>query len=224
MSVDFLNLEQYPAIMERVNSFFYSDKCLPDQVFKRPYRFYLTREFDGGAMLDLLQILQKHHSPLVNDTILLSVLDPHPIDYFYKHFGKINAFIFDGGMTEQDYGAMRRLSPGNAADAIGTGMEIEVYIPSSGSWALWGEHGREMNVLGLDDPALVSTLVEEVGYWMDAENAITDGFASSPFEIRNQKALEIFRPALIENYGTRADLEAKLGKKIQYPWELEEEH
>jgi len=61
----------------------------------------------------------------------LSVLDPDPINYFYKHFQKINAFYFKADITENEYYDIRWRSPGNPADAIMFNTDIETYIPSS---------------------------------------------------------------------------------------------
>lgn len=74
-------------------------------------------------------------------------------------------------------------------------------------------------MLGLDDPALAAFLVNETGYWMDAETALRR-FARLPFI--DQKVPEDFRLALIANYGSRADLDKNLGQEIEYPWEKEE--
>jgi hypothetical protein len=37
-----------------------------------------------------------------------------------------------------------------------------------------------------------------------------------------QKIPEDFRRALIANYGSRADLEKKLGQKVEYRWEKQD--
>ena len=54
---------------------------------------------------------------------------------------------------------------------------------------------------------------------MDAETAL-GSFAKMPFVDRTVP--EDFRRALIANYGSRADLENKLGQRVKYPWEQEE--
>lgn len=160
-------------------------------------------------------------SPPLNDTIQLNVLDPHPIDYFYKHFGKINGFKFKADISEKDSAAMVRLNPGNETDAILYYWNVQTAIPSSGAWAIWSEHGTEIDVLGLNDPALAAYLVKDGAFGLDAETAIKDAFARSPY--RDKKVPEAFARPLIDNYGSRAELETKLGKKIHYSWELEEE-
>ncbi len=217
MNEDFLTLDQYPATKRKVESVFFDERRLPEQVFKRPYQFQLLSEFDF-AMADILAMLEKIHSPLANETVLLSVLDPEPINYFYKHFHKINAFYFKANISKHEYYNIRKRDPGNPADAIMFNTEIETYIPNSLSWAMWGERSREIAVIGLNDPALVEALIADKGWWMDAE-AASNEFASMPY--RNQQMPEDIRRALIANYGSRADLEKKLGHKIEYAWEKE---
>ncbi len=73
-------------------------------------------------------------------------------------------------------------------------------------------------MIGLDDPALAEALIADKGWWMDAETSLRR-FARYPFV--DQKVPEDFRRALITNYGSRADLEKKLGHKIEYAWEKE---
>jgi hypothetical protein len=41
----------------------------------------------------------------------------------------------------------------------------------SANWAKWGERSPEIEVIGLDDPELAAYLVNENGFWMDAETA-----------------------------------------------------
>jgi hypothetical protein len=122
-------------------------------------------------MSDVFEAFRETRSPLSTDTVLLSVLDPDPINYFYKHYQKINAFYFKAGISKHEYYTLRRRNPGNRADATQFNTEIEAYIPSSVNWAMWGERSREIAVIGLDDPVLAAYLVTENGYWMDAETS-----------------------------------------------------
>lgn len=218
MNEDFLTLDRFPVVKQKVDDTFRVERRLPEQVFKRAYRFQLLCEFNF-AMADILAMLWKVRSPLARENVLLSVLDPDPITYFFKHFHKISAFYFKAGISKGEYYDMRKRDPGNPTDAIMYNTEIETYIPDSSGWAMWGERSREIAVIGLDDPALAAFLINENGYWMDAETA-SSSFAKMPF--RDQKMPEDFRRALIANYGSRADLEKKLGEKVEYPWEKEE--
>lgn len=71
-------------------------------------------------------------------------------------------------------------------------------------------------LIGLHDPTLAEALIANNGYWVDAETAL-QRFADMPFI--DHKVPDDFRRALIANYGSRANLEKKLGQKVEYPWE-----
>lgn len=215
MNENFLSLDQYPAARQKVESTFHVERSLPEHVFKHSYRIHLLSEFDYG-MGGFLDALRKTCSVFASDTVLLSVLDPDPINYFYKHYHKINAFYFKGNITKKEYIDLRWHNPGNEADAIQFNTGIETSVPSSENWAMWGERSREIAVIGLDDSELAAFLVNDKGYWMDAETASNE-FASMPYP--EHKMPEDFRRALIANYGSRADLEKKLGQKVEYSWE-----
>ncbi|MGH6836364.1 MAG: hypothetical protein ACREC9_12650 [Methylocella sp.] len=220
MNDNFLTLEQFSHAKQTVESIFRVENRLPEQVFKRPYRFQLLCEFDF-AMSDILETLRKMRSALARETVLLTVLEPDPITFFYKRYQKIYAFYFKADISEDEYYSIRwhdPKTPANHPKPIQFNTEIETYIPSSLSWAMWGKRSREIAVIGLDDPELAAFLVNENGYWMDAETAL-GRFAKMPFVDR--KVPEDFRRALIANYGNRADLEKKLGQKVEYPWEKE---
>jgi hypothetical protein len=133
-------------------------------------------------------------------------------------FQKIYSFYFKADIGEKEYYSTRWIEPFSEDDPFPFNTEMETYIPNSANWAMWGERSREIAVIGLDDPGLAAYLIKENGYRMDAETAL-GRFAKMPFI--DQKAPEDFRRALIANYGSRADLEKKLGQKVEYPWEKE---
>jgi hypothetical protein len=141
------------------------------------------------------------------------VLDPDPITYFYKHFRAINAFYFNADIPERDFYTLRERNPSHEWNAPPFQSEVETYIPSSGTWAMWGDRSREIAVLGLDELALASYLVKEHGYWVDAEAAL-NGFARVPY--KNQIAPEDLRRELVANFGNSANLVQKLAQAVKY--------
>ncbi|MGO9674694.1 MAG: hypothetical protein ACLPSF_11105 [Methylocella sp.] len=208
MSADFLRIHDYPKVDEIIRNTFYVGRLLPEYVFNKKYSFTPVANFDYVFDKGLSKIIHGNRFCGPTDSILMSVLDPEPIAYFHKHFGKINSFRFRAGISDQEYAKLRLLDPGNEVDAIQFNSETVVWIPDNGRWAIWGERDREIAVIGFDDPAQAEFLLNEDGYWIDAETAITEDFARTPY--RDQKAPEDFARRLIENYGSRKDLETKL--------------
>ncbi|MGO9673361.1 MAG: hypothetical protein ACLPSF_04205 [Methylocella sp.] len=207
MSGDFLTIDNYQRVTEIVQRAFHADLLLPQYVFKKNYRYTLLREFGLGS--DLMEIIHDGRFCSRTDKILLSVLDPDPISYFYKHFGKLNSFCVGANITDEEYSALVRLSPGNEADALLYHGDTVVWIPEHADWAMWGQRDREITVIGFNDPQMADFLLNDVGYWFDAETAL-EVFAGMPYTSNEQKAPEDFARPLVENYGSRADLERKL--------------
>jgi len=58
MNDNFLTLEQFSHAKQKVESIFYIESRLPEQVFKRPFRFQLMCEFDF-AMSEVLEVLRR---------------------------------------------------------------------------------------------------------------------------------------------------------------------
>jgi len=213
----FLPIEDYPAARDKVDGIFYSERELPQQVFRHSYRFYLFHEFES-AMWDFAECLQHCRPIQAQETILLYTLRPDALEHYYKIFQTLGAFLFKGTISKSEFYRKRAKNPGketiDEGNAITFTSDIELFIPESRSWAMWGDHDWDITVLGLDDAELVFHLVEENGYWLDAETASAT-IACQAF--RNQIVPESFSRPLIANYGSLADLEAKLGRKVVYP-------
>lgn len=210
MSRDFLTIDDHPKVEAIIGGVFRPNRLLPANVFMKEYKFTLLANFDYVFGTGLVKII--HGSQFCHKTakILLSVLDPEPVSYFYKHFNRINSFGFDAAITEADYLKLLWRDPGNRNDALIFRAETVVWIPDNGRWATWGERSREIAVIGFDDPVQAEFLLNEDGYWIDAETAIEDFAAAAPYP--DLKAPEKFARPLIENYGSRKDLERKLAQ------------
>ena len=206
---EYLTIDDFPKVEEIVKHAFSSGEMLPNDVFNRRFRFTLLADCERMMGPGLPKILHDRRFCDPEDTILMSVLEPDPVKGFYKYFGKINSILFKASISEDDYDDLRCLDPGVPTDAIQFTADTLVWIPDYGRWAIWGERrGREIAVIGFYDPAQADFLLNEDGYWIDAETAIREDFARAPY--RDQKAPEDFARALIENYGSKQDLERKL--------------
>ncbi len=71
-----------------------------------------------------------------------------------QRYKKIYAFYFKANLSPEDYFRMHWIEPSSQHDPTPFHTELEIYIPKSASWAMWGERSREIGVIGLDDLAL----------------------------------------------------------------------
>ncbi len=119
MNGNFLTLDEFNDAMRKIEPVFHVEGRLPGQVFKRPCRFHLSCEVDF-AMDDLQQALETTRSPLADETVLLCVLDPDPITFYYREFHKFYGFYFKANFSVAEYFHMLRLevSPGDEPSAF----------------------------------------------------------------------------------------------------------
>lgn len=209
MADGFLSIEDYPKVKKTIENTFHADARLPGYVFRKKYRFTLLCDFTHVHGANFVTLVNNEIFCSKSDRILISVLDPDPIS-FHEHFHKINSVYFHAAIAKEEYKKLLYLDPGNPNDALMYTAEVLVWLPSNSHWAMWGQRDREIAVIGFDDPAQADFLLNEDGYWIDAETAIgDDAFGSTPF-YPDHKVPENFARALIENYGSRRNLEHKL--------------
>ncbi|MFM0248660.1 hypothetical protein [Paraburkholderia sediminicola] len=74
-------------------------------------------------------------------------LRPDPVGYFFHHFSKFPAIIFQPTDSEADYCTMLQADPGGSpADALAFNTWAYVVLPSSGDWIAYGDDSKEIAV------------------------------------------------------------------------------
>src|SRR6266702_1254365 len=72
-------------------------------------------------------------------------LRPDPVGYFFNHFARFPAIIFQPTDNEADYCAMLQADPGGSpADALAFNTWAYVILPRSGQWIAYGDDSKEV--------------------------------------------------------------------------------
>jgi hypothetical protein len=81
------------------------------------------------------------------DSFAFVGLRPDPVEYFFNHFSKFPAIIFQPTDSEADYCTMLQADPGGSpADALAFNTWAYVVLPSSGDWIAYGDDSKEIAV------------------------------------------------------------------------------
>lgn len=81
------------------------------------------------------------------DSFAFVGLRPDPVGYFFHHFSKFPAIIFQPTDSETDYCTMLQADPGGSpADALAFNTWAYVVLPSSGDWIAYGDDSKEIAV------------------------------------------------------------------------------
>lgn len=82
------------------------------------------------------------------------VLRPAPEAYFYRHFSKYPALIFQPEHSDQDFVASLNADPGGSlADAFDANSERYIVFPLHGEWAIYAD--RKFEVAAMAGPSEV---------------------------------------------------------------------
>ncbi len=143
---------EFEEVSRLISNVFYEEKCLPDQVFKSSFRNTVVLDFDHLMSYSFWSELEHLTNIFDESHIITAVLDPHPVNYYYKEFSYYNWCIFNKETTAAEYWDNLQQSPTDSpADSMSIHSNVVVWLPSSMKWALWGERNYGIGILKFND-------------------------------------------------------------------------
>lgn len=170
------DLQEFRNLESIVNSIFYTDRQLPEQVFRKDFGNYVFEEFDlamSDKFWDTIQILARQAQ---DEYVLCAVLNPHPLEYYYKEFGYFNWVKLPLNLTADEYLDILNIEPESSpADSITTNSFTIVWLSPSMKWAIWGDRNDEVCVLAFKVQSNVSEILPQLRTWRFVEDeAVSD--------------------------------------------------
>ena len=193
--------ESMSRLMTGLSSMVSIANRLPALVFRPGYDRFRFLEFDVTTSERFWNVLSALAVSSQDSHVNLIVLEPDPIDYFFKRFHKYGALRFEVNASPNDYSEGLETAPANSpADALLYNSEVIAWFPDSCNWALWGERSRGVAVLGVKNGCSISveSILREASLPnVSVDQALMD-FVSMNFKDTN--ALEEFSWKLEQNY------------------------
>ena len=84
------DVNEYFKLNDILESIFQLDKEIPDNVFQKEFRNYLFEQFDNVLCGEFLTTIRGLAEKSKDDYVILAVLKPNPMDYYYKEFSYFN--------------------------------------------------------------------------------------------------------------------------------------
>lgn len=154
-----------------VSKVFYDKQRLPNQVFRVPFQKTAVLDFDYAMSYHFWDELKRLIDTFGDSYVIMAVLDPHPVDYYYNEFSRYNWCTLNKGTTADEYWNMLNESPiDSPADSIVSNSEVVVWLSSSMKWAIWGERSYGICVAGFSDE--IKDYNKEL--WFTMDEAITN--------------------------------------------------
>lgn len=158
--------EEFEQSFQIVKEMIENNESLPNQIFKEPLNYFLICDLDkamGGSFQDELKNLL---SVAKDNYLIMGILDPDPVTYYYEEFGYYNWFHVPANMRENYYGDMLNVEPkGSPADALVDNSFVMVWASSSKQWAIWGERRYGIAILGFNRDSELRQQIQENDTW-----------------------------------------------------------
>ena len=185
--------------LKLINSIFNINQNLPNQVFKKVFSDFVFEEFDWTMSTEFWDSCLKPLALSSQDShILVAVLNPDPVNYFYQTFGYYNWLNIPTNTTGNDYWNALKTSPkDNPADSILFNSEIVAWIPTSGKWAIWGDRSYGICILAFADEQTQSSSISLTKTWKPIDKALKHFIAVN---FKNQKIPQDIIDSFILNY------------------------
>ena len=159
--IAFLNPGEFNTHRARMASVFNAQRRLPELVFSTSITRYYAFEFDllmSELFWSALRDIAFHYH---DSSIIVAVLDPDPIGYYWTEFGYCNAFKIPALSDANAYFNLLNEAPTSSpADAILYNSNIITWSSDNYCWGVWGERDTGIGILGtLDELDLLPSLV-----------------------------------------------------------------
>ena len=135
---------------QRVEKVFCVNRRLPEKVFQSGFSNFGFEEFDWAMSSEFWPSIQKLAQSSGDASLVVGVLEPHPVSYHFQEFGYYNWVEIPSTASPDNYWDVLQHSPENhPADAILINSEVVGWVPTSGAWGIWGERSYGICALGL---------------------------------------------------------------------------
>ncbi|WP_310829396.1 hypothetical protein [Paenibacillus pedocola] len=82
--------KKFNDALHMVQPVFEWEQRLPEQIFKLPFKRIKVFDFDAVMSFSFWNELERLMALSGDSNILMAVLDPHPVNYYYQEFAQYN--------------------------------------------------------------------------------------------------------------------------------------
>lgn len=192
------DLQTFNTINKDLENIFNSNENLPMQVFNKEFKHYLFEEFYLLTSDDFWNTIQYLTNIFNEKEIIFAVLDPNPVEYFYKEFGYFNYLKLPTSLSKKDYINILEYGPKDyPADAPLYNSEKIVLFSSSRQWAIWGERSLDVCVMGFENSTFLNHLLTSPNHWSYLNKSVEELIS---LNFRNMVLPKEFKDDLSKNY------------------------
>jgi len=145
------NKLDFNEILIDTKEIFKLNSNLPENVFLTQFSNFKFNEFEW-LMYDEFWDFMKILSDITgDDSVIISVIDPDPIEYHYKQFNFFNTVRIPKEFSVEEYRDVLNFHlPDSEADAIINNSNVISIFSNSKKWAIWADRNYGIMILGFN--------------------------------------------------------------------------
>lgn len=174
--------QQYQKIWAHVNEVFYTEKRLPDRVFRDNFSCFLVTDTIALNSGFWAQVQKSHLNTKEQNIFVISLEDTHP-NKSYEWFGYFNALQLSISTPPETYDEIVTYDFKNESMGIIDCFQMSptaVWVPESLEWAIWQSWDYELCIIGFNSEKGADKIPKDPNWypinnnWMTMDTAITD--------------------------------------------------
>lgn len=192
------DIQQFNESKKMINAAFNTENELPEQVFSQSFKNFKFEEFDWAMDFEFWNTLKQLAFQTKDDFILVAVLDPNPIEYFYKEFKYYNWISLPIDLSVDEYYEILEYGPEESpADAILYNSRIVVWLSPSMTWAIWAEREYGICIVGFSDKDHLNNFFPLLTSWRSIDETVLSWIEAN---FKNEELFQKFIKSLHLNY------------------------
>ncbi|MGD6818699.1 hypothetical protein [Metabacillus sp. 84] len=192
------NYKEFFELKKMVTDTFLIENNLPYKVFQPQFSSFLFEEFDWCMSNEFWKTIRKIADITDESYIISAVLDPDPIEYFFKEFNYYNWIKIPKDLPDDSYEETLELGPKESpADAILYNSFTIVWLSPSKKWGIWGDREYGVSVMGFQNEEVKKSLMPFLYSWRSLDETVLSRIG---INFRNQKTHQEFGEILKLNY------------------------
>jgi len=168
------DLHTFERLLARVGETVDVNVAAPDRVFTSNTWKCVFCSFDLCFSPDLLRSCAEACRAVEDDSFSFVMLEPDPIGYYYKEFGRTGAVTIRSNDDFEESWSYFEEEPGRiAADALMYAVQKFVVVSSGKRWAVWGSRDDDIIIVGADNTETLQAFSMERCRVCDVNDALS---------------------------------------------------
>lgn len=159
--IDFVkNKKEYENYNRKFLNIFKENTPFERNPFNTRFNYFLGFDFDFVYDELFFTGIKSFLSKIKDEKLIFYTINPHPEEYFYKHFGKFSVFEIGINNTDEDLNKIMTTNPGDSpADSLAINSNDIAWFSNSDDWGIICSRDWEISIVGFTNKKILDLFI-----------------------------------------------------------------